>query len=56
MKIIKLHKEKTNLLRLVALEKPAGRRKLGILAGKMVVPDDFDAPLPFELLSSFEAA
>ena len=44
------------MARLVALAKPAGRRKLGILAGKMVVPDDFDTPLPFELLSSFETA
>ena len=42
------------MARLVALAKPAGRRKLGILAGKMVVPDDFDAPLPDELLASFE--
>lgn len=42
------------MARLVALEKPAGRRKLGILAGKMVVPDDFDAPLPDELLALFE--
>ena len=40
--------------RLVALAKPAGRRKLGILAGKMTVPDDFDTPLSDELLASFE--
>jgi prevent-host-death family protein len=40
--------------RLVALAKPAGRRKLGILAGEMAVPDDFDAPLPDELLAAFE--
>ena len=39
---------------LVALAKPAGRRKLGILAGKMTVPDDFDTPLSDELLASFE--
>jgi len=40
--------------RLVALAKPAGRRKLGILAGEITVPDDFDAPLPDELLAAFE--
>lgn len=40
--------------RLVALEKPAGRRKLGILAGEMVIPDDFDAPLPDAVLAAFE--
>lgn len=40
--------------RLVALEKPAERRKLGILAGEMVIPDDFDAPLPDDVLADFE--
>lgn len=40
--------------RLVALAKPAERRKLGVLAGKIVVPDDFDAPLPDEILAVFE--
>lgn len=40
--------------RLVALEKPAGRRKLGILAGEMAIPDDFDAPLPDDVLVDFE--
>lgn len=40
--------------RLVALEKPAGRRKLGILAGEMVIPDNFDAPLPDDVLADFE--
>lgn len=29
-------------------------RRLGVLAGRFAVPDDFDAPLPEELLSSFE--
>lgn len=42
------------MARLVSLVKPLGRRKLGILAGKMVIPDDFDAPLPEEVLASFE--
>ncbi|MFA7242492.1 MAG: type II toxin-antitoxin system Phd/YefM family antitoxin [Sulfuricellaceae bacterium] len=42
------------MARLVPLAKPSGRRKLGLLAGKMVVPDDFDAPLPEDVLASFE--
>ena len=30
------------------------RRKLGVDRGKFVVPDDFDAPLPDEILDAFE--
>ena len=30
------------------------KRKLGLLAGKLSVPEDFDAPLPDEVLASFE--
>ena len=44
------------MARLVSLAKPAGRRRLGLLAGKMVVPDDFDAPLPADVLASFEGS
>lgn len=29
-------------------------RKLGLLAGKLSVPADFDAPLPDDVLASFE--
>jgi antitoxin (DNA-binding transcriptional repressor) of toxin-antitoxin stability system len=29
-------------------------KRIGILAGKLVVPDDFDSPLPPEVLDSFE--
>jgi prevent-host-death family protein len=39
--------------RLVAVERPP-RRLLGLDEGLFVVPDDFDAPLPDELLDSFE--
>ncbi len=42
------------MARLVPLAKPTGRRKLGLLAGKMLIPDDFDAPLSEEVLASFE--
>jgi len=34
--------------------RPAGERPLGIDAGRFEVPEDFDAPLPTELLRSFE--
>ena len=30
------------------------KRKLGLLAGKLPVTEDFDAPLPDEVLASFE--
>ncbi len=30
------------------------KKRLGLLEGKLIVPDDFDAPLPPELLAAFE--
>lgn len=30
------------------------KKRLGLLEGKLVIPDDFDAPLPQELLAAFE--
>lgn len=30
------------------------RRKLGLLDGKFKIPDDFDAPLPDEVIAAFE--
>jgi prevent-host-death family protein len=38
--------------RLVPVDPPA--RTLGLDAGGVIVPDDFDAPLPDEILSTFE--
>jgi prevent-host-death family protein len=32
----------------------ARARRLGVDRGRFVVPDDFDAPLPEELLAAFE--
>jgi prevent-host-death family protein len=32
------------------------RRKLGLLDGKLKIPDDFNAPLPDEILPDFGAA
>jgi prevent-host-death family protein len=40
--------------RLVALAPERPRRVLGIFDGQWTVPDDFDAPLPDDLLDSFE--
>lgn len=40
--------------RLVPLEKAGRPRKLGLLAGRLKVPADFDAPLPRRVLASFE--
>jgi prevent-host-death family protein len=40
--------------RLVPFRAPVRRRKLGALAGRFSVPDDFDAPLPPEVLADFD--
>lgn len=40
--------------RLVPIGARIERRKLGALAGQFRVPDDFDDPLPNELLDDFE--
>ena len=40
--------------RLVPVER-TGRRRLGLDRGRIVMADDFDAPLPDDLLAEFEA-
>lgn len=40
--------------RLVPVDGKSAHRKLGIFRGKFIVPDDFDAPLPAEILDAFE--
>jgi len=40
--------------RLVSLEPSPKKRRLGILRGKMRLPDNFDDPLPEWLLDAFE--
>ncbi len=40
--------------RIVPFEAPKGRRLLGVLKGSLVIPDDFDAPLPDDVLALFE--
>jgi prevent-host-death family protein len=42
------------IVRLVPVEQKLERRKLGTLAGKLHVPDDFDDPLPDDILADFE--
>lgn len=44
------------LVRLTPVAGAPGKRKLGLLKGKHRVPDDFDRPLPDEVLDSFEGA
>lgn len=42
------------MARLVPLELPPKKRRLGLFKGQLKVPDDFDAPLAEEVLASFE--
>jgi prevent-host-death family protein len=42
------------IARLVPLERTGNRKELGLLRGRFDVPDDFDAPLPPDLLDGFE--
>ncbi len=42
------------LVRLVPVDLAPRRRKLGTAKGDFVVPDDFDDPLPEEILAGFE--
>lgn len=41
--------------RLVPAGRPRGRRSLGKDKGSVFIADDFDAPLPVEVLRSFES-
>jgi len=51
---IVIAKAGTPRARLVPLRTRARRRKLGALAGQCIVPDDFDAPLPQDVLNDFD--
>jgi prevent-host-death family protein len=42
------------IARLGPLSTPPRKRTLGILAGRLRVPEDFDADLPDEVLDAFE--
>jgi len=39
---------------LTAAAKSKPKKRLGILAGKLTIPDDFDVLLPQEILAAFE--
>ncbi len=42
------------MARLVPLATAPKKRRLGLFKGQLNVPDDFDAPLPEEVLAAFE--
>lgn len=42
------------LARITRLDAPKRRIRFGVLKGKLTVPEDFDAPLPVEVLAGFE--
>jgi prevent-host-death family protein len=42
------------IARLVPVGPPMGERVLGSQKGKFIVPEDFDSPLPEEILAEFE--
>ena len=42
------------MARLVPFGMIPKRRRLGIFKGQLNIPDDFDAPLPDDVLASFE--
>jgi prevent-host-death family protein len=48
-------KDGTPLARLVPFEADEGERELGFAKGRIVISEDFDAPLPDELLEEFGA-
>ncbi|WWF61293.1 type II toxin-antitoxin system prevent-host-death family antitoxin [Pseudomonas trivialis] len=51
--IITIAKHGRVMAQLVPITKPKGKR-VGAMKGKLVIPDDFDAPLPDDLLDSFQ--
>jgi prevent-host-death family protein len=42
------------MARLVSVRRGRKRRRLGPLAGRFSIPEDFDAPLPDKLVATFE--
>lgn len=50
-----IEKDGVAAVRLVRVEPAAKRpRRFGLLKGKFEIPDDFDAPLPDDVLADFE--
>ena len=52
---IVIAKSGTPVARLVPADKPVKDRVLGTQKGRFAVPNDFDAPLPNEILAGFES-
>lgn len=46
---------KAETMLIPASAEPKVKKWIGVLAGKLIVPDDFDAPLPNEIQAAFEA-
>jgi prevent-host-death family protein len=42
------------LARITRLDAPKRRVRFGLLKGKLTIPEDFDAPLPADVLAGFE--
>ncbi len=42
--------------RLTRLDAPKRKLKFGVLKGKIKVPEDFDSPLPSDILAQFEGS
>ena len=51
---ITITKRGVPVARLMPVEAKKGKRQLGFYEGKLTIPDDFDAPLPDEILDAFE--
>jgi prevent-host-death family protein len=51
---ITITKRAVPVARLVPVQAQKGKRRLGFYKGKFTVPDNFDAPLPDEILDAFE--
>jgi prevent-host-death family protein len=51
---ITITKRGVAVARLVPVGAQKGKRQLGFCEGKFKVPDDFDAPLPDDILDAFE--
>lgn len=51
--VITITKHGRALARLVPVGKPCGQR-IGAMKGKLVLPEEFDAPLPDDMLDAFE--
>jgi len=52
-KVITIAKHGRALACLVPVKKPRGQR-IGLMKGKLVLREDFDAPLPDDMLDAFE--